>query len=212
MTKYPRTPHLPWSPGATSDDKFIEDMSTLTSASSVVVTEKVDGENTTLTRDHVHARSLDSRDHPSRHWVKGLWSTIRHEIPEGFKICGENLWAVHSIEYRSLPSYFLVFAVFDEETVLSWEDTVAVAEMLGLHTVPVLYRGPWNEAAVRACMTGDAGSRCGGEQEGYVVRVASSFLTSGFGTHVAKYVRNGHVQTDQHWMHGPCRKNHLTTE
>lgn len=36
----------------------------------VVITEKMDGENTTLYRDGLHARSLDSRHHPSRNWVK----------------------------------------------------------------------------------------------------------------------------------------------
>ncbi|MFE9924807.1 RNA ligase family protein, partial [Streptomyces sp. NPDC005774] len=44
---YPRTPHLPWSPGAASDDIRAGDLSGLRGRE-VVVTEKLDGENTTL--------------------------------------------------------------------------------------------------------------------------------------------------------------------
>jgi hypothetical protein len=63
--RYPRTPHLPWSPGATPDDVRAGDLSGLLGRE-VVVTEKPDGENTTLYADGVHARSLDSAHHPSR--------------------------------------------------------------------------------------------------------------------------------------------------
>ncbi|MGC5412734.1 RNA ligase family protein, partial [Streptomyces sp. DT225] len=58
-THYPRTPHLPWSPGATSDDVRMTDLAAL-AGTEVVVTEKLDGENTTLYADGLHARSLDS--------------------------------------------------------------------------------------------------------------------------------------------------------
>lgn len=42
--KYPRTPHLPWSPGATSDDKYIQDLNSF-KGRKIVITEKMDGEN-----------------------------------------------------------------------------------------------------------------------------------------------------------------------
>ena len=54
-THYPRTPHLPWSPGATPDDVRAGDPGALRGRE-VVVTEKLDGENTTLYRDGMHAR------------------------------------------------------------------------------------------------------------------------------------------------------------
>ena len=56
MIKYPRTPHLPTSPGLTNDDRIIKDLSLL-ERSQVVITEKMDGENTTISRDYIHARS-----------------------------------------------------------------------------------------------------------------------------------------------------------
>ena len=71
--KYPRTWHLPWSPGATKDDRVLPDTAHFNSQE-VVVTVKMDGENTTLYPDYLHARSLDSRNHPSRNWIKNLHS------------------------------------------------------------------------------------------------------------------------------------------
>ena len=66
MKKYGRTYHLPQSPGVTSDDKVLRDLSVLAAAEEVIFTEKMDGENTTIYNDGCHARSPDSGYHPSR--------------------------------------------------------------------------------------------------------------------------------------------------
>ncbi|RAP39594.1 hypothetical protein BYZ73_19735 [Rhodovulum viride] len=50
-----RTVHLPFSPGATSDDKIMSSLEGLM-AEDLVVTEKMDGENTTLHAGGSHAR------------------------------------------------------------------------------------------------------------------------------------------------------------
>lgn len=42
--KYPRTFHLPWSLGATSDDKVLKNVDHF-EGTCVVITEKMDGEN-----------------------------------------------------------------------------------------------------------------------------------------------------------------------
>jgi hypothetical protein len=165
----------------------------------VIVTEKLDGENTSLYLDHIHARSMESNPHPSRTWVKQLHGCIRHEIPEGYRICGENLFAKHSIHYRNLPTYFFVIGVYGPDNIcLSWDDTKEWCELLGLHTVPELYRGPWDENVIKGLWKGI--STYGGEGEGYVVRTAAAFHYDQFWHSVAKYVRASHVQTSQHWM------------
>lgn len=69
--KYPRTYHLTWSPGTTSDDKILTTTSQF-DGKEVIVTEKMDGENCTIGSDYTHARSIDSQHHSSRSWVKGL--------------------------------------------------------------------------------------------------------------------------------------------
>lgn len=203
--KYPRTPHLPWSPGATSDDVFLADTHTFWECE-VVVTEKMDGENTSMYTNYIHARSIDSKHHPSRTWVKAFHGSIAHAIPAGWRLCGENLYARHSIAYDNLPSYFVLFSVWDEHNrALSWDDTLQWAERLGMAVPKQLYRGVWNEQALRSIAV-DTES-C----EGYVLRTVQGFAYQHFHEHVAKWVRAKHVQTDTHWMYAPVVPNGLAT-
>lgn len=196
-TKYPRTPHLPASPGRAFDDVTLADVSHLRALSEIVVTEKMDGENTTLYRDYLHARSVTYQSHASRNCLKRWHATFCADIPIGFRICGENLHAKHSILYEALPAHFLVFAIFDGDICLLWAETEAWSELLGLAMVPILYRGAWDDRAVVACFTGN--SRFGGAQEGYVVRNSAAFSQPTFGENVAKFVRARHVTTAENW-------------
>ncbi|MFH9348014.1 RNA ligase family protein [Kitasatospora sp. NPDC017646] len=198
---YPRTPHLPWSPGAAADDVRTGDLSGLAGAE-VVVTEKLDGENTTLYADGLHARSLDSAHHPSRAWVKGLQSRVGPRIPAGWRVCGENLFARHSIPYADLDSWFHGFSVWtDRDRCLDWDDTVRFLRRLGIPTPRVLWRGRYDERALRALRL-DLD-----RQEGYVVRTVRGFPRAEFGDRVAKWVRPQHVRTDTHWMHAAVVEN-----
>lgn len=197
--KYPRTFHLPWSEGRTSDDKvWTKDILV---GREVVVTEKFDGENTTIYPDGTcHARSLSSSAHPSRDYVRALAARVGYKLPSSYRVCGENLYAQHSLAYKDLEDYFLVFSVWEGDVCLSWEETVLWASELGLKTVSVLYQGAW-PVDPKSFWKGPEVS------EGYVVRDAGSFAMDEFTTKVAKYVRKGHVQTGDHWMHQEVRPN-----
>ncbi|TWG05075.1 RNA ligase [Streptomyces brevispora] len=175
-THYPRTPHLPWSPGATSDDVRLAGLRDLT-GTEVVVTEKLDGENTTLYADGLHARSLDSAHHPSRGRVKALQGRIGPRIPAGRRICGENMFARHSIPYEDLASHFYGFAVWDGDHCLGWDRTVAFLRDLGIPTPPVLWRGVFDARAERTLRALRLDT---GRQEGYVVRPAEGFPAAAF--------------------------------
>ena len=204
--KYPRTYHLPWSPGVTKDDRVLESLARF-NGSEVVVTVKMDGENTTLGRGYMHARSLEYDPHPSRSLVKALHARIAFDIPEGWRVCGENIYAEHSIPYKHLESYFQVFSIWNERNVcLAWDETLEYASLLGLKTVPVLYRGPWDTKLIQGLYSPSyAGDAC----EGYVVRLAESFRYREFRECAAKYVRAGHVQTHGHWMRAQVVPNKL---
>ena len=204
--KYPSSPHVPWSPGVSGDDVILANTEPF-SGKEVVVTEKMDGENTTMYGDHIHARSLDSRHHPSRDWVKHLHGQIRHNIPEGYRICGENVYARHSIQYENLDSYFYLFSVWDERNhALDWDATLEWAALLGLQTPQEFYRGPWDvEAIQKLDLDTDL-------VEGFVVRTVEGFAFGDFRHHLAKWVRKNHVQTDQHWMHAQVIPNGLKGE
>ena len=201
--KYPRTFHLPWSEGCTSDDKKLAGSDHFI-GQQVVITEKMDGENTTIYHDHVHARSLDGSHHWSRSRVKELQSRL-YDLPEDLRICGENLYAKHSIKYDNLVDYFQVFGIWSNEECLSWKDTVEWAEILGLKTVPVLYSGVYSYPIIKEIQSKMDFSR----NEGYVVRLADSFRMKDFSKSVAKYVRANHVQTDEHWMTAAPETNTL---
>ncbi|KGR84586.1 RNA ligase family protein [Lysinibacillus odysseyi] len=207
-TKYPRTFHLPWSRTKTDDDKVLRSIDHF-KGKEVIVTEKLDGENTSLYTNYQHARSIDSKDHPSRHWLKQFHAAFAYEIPEDWRVCGEYVYAKHSIFYEELTHYFYLFSIWNEKNhCLSWDETMEWAKLLRLETVPVLYRGIWDEAVIKKCFTGS--SKFGGAQEGYVVRLAEEFSYENFSTSVAKFVRKNHVQTDQHWMQNAVEPNQLT--
>lgn len=200
---YPRTPHLPWSPGASSDDVRVGGMSGLVGRE-VVVTEKLDGENTTMYPDGLHARSLDSAHHPSRAWIKALHGRIARSIPPGRRVCGENLYARHSIAYPDLESWFYAFSVWDGDHCLDWDRTVRFTRRLGVPVPPVLWRGTFDERSLRALRLDTA------QREGYVVRTVEGFPREEFAHRVAKWVRPRHVQTDEHWMLAPVVANELS--
>lgn len=219
--KYPHTPYLSFSPTIESIDEYHKNTKLIFNnddfrGKSFVATIKMDGENTTMYPDHIHARSLDSRHHESRSYVKKLHDQIRHDIPRGWRICGENMYAVHSIKYDSLEDYFLVFSIWDSDNeCITWKDTVQYSNELGLKTVPVIkaIKNTSYDKRNYFCLVDpdnvivDTDILKG--QEGFVVRNVSSFKYDEFLTNVAKWVRVNHIQTDQHWMSKKVEKNLL---
>lgn len=205
--KYPRTYHLPYSPGLSKSDRQLTDISVIENADEIIITEKYDGENTTLYNDYIHARSLEYCNHTSRNWIKNLHARIAHEIPETFRICGENLYAKHSIGYDSLESFFLVFSIWDGSTCLDWNSTVEYSKMLGLCTVNVIFRGKYNKSSINNIIAKMNTNLV----EGFVVRNAGEFELKDFRYNVAKYVRANHVTTDGHWRNRSITLNKIQT-
>ena len=199
FTRHARIFHLSWSGGLARDDRVLHDLSRL-EGTEVVATVKLDGENTSFYRDGLHARSLEFVPRVDRGELRALHASIAHEIPDGWRICGENMWAAHSCYYENLKSIFYVHSIWRSATsCLSWDETCEWAALLDLPVVPEIYRGPWNEDVLRSLHRPEHnGDPC----EGYVVRVTSSFehdLNAEALQHLAKYVRAGHVQTQAHW-------------
>jgi len=234
--KYPRTYHFSFSESLQNDDRMLHSLSALKDRR-IIVTEKIDGENFSMYRNYSHCRSIGGNDHPSRHFVKSVHAGIKHLIPEGWRICGENMFALHSIYYTELPSYFIVFAIFnDYNEEIPWDKTVEMCNDLGLVHVPVLYDGQWDLDKIKACYTGVSAYKgwqpkktipdfktfrelilegilverfSDPTQEGYVTRVADSFHYDNFANHTVKFVRKGHVTTSDHWMSEQMIKNRL---
>ncbi len=198
LMKYPKTPHLPNSEAYTADDVVLNEFPYFTNKP-VVATLKMDGECTSMYGgyNYIHARSLEPLGrHTSHSWIKTLYANIYPYIPNGWRICGENLYAKHSIEYRHLESYFYVFSIWYHDVCLSWNNTIKFCKQFGLTTVPMIYYGIFDSKEIHKnypkVYNGDL-------TEGYVVRQSGEFEYKDFQNCVAKYVRKNHVQTTTHW-------------
>jgi len=202
MSKYGSTFHLPFSPGLSRDDKRSNDQSQLL-GKEIIITEKLDGENTGITRPGVYARShVEFTKNPWATMVRQLHGRIGYEIPENVFLFGENMEGIHSIEYSNLTSPFYLFGIRENTTWWSWDEVEEWAYLLDIPVAPVLFRGSVEsikelQNKIETFM--ESGSILGGLIEGVVVRTATEFEDSEFQTHVQKYVRENHVQTDEHW-------------
>jgi hypothetical protein len=191
--KFPKTFHAPWSLGITNDDKIHKNMDCFI-GKEVVVLEKRDGENANLDKWGTWARSVDSTGGELRTRMRSIYSRIGHQLSDNQRICGENLQYEHSIRYENI-SAFEVFSIWDGPKRESWDDTVLMCEVLDLVHVPVLWRGIYDENEIRKVeRTMDFT-----KQEGYVITTVSGFDIRDYDKYVAKFVRKGHVQTDEHW-------------
>ena len=137
---------------------------------------------------------------------------IKNDLGD-IEIFGENLYAVHSIEYQRLETHFYVFAVRCMDQWLSWEEVKFYAALFDFPTVPELkiesvsgltpellkqeiIRMSQEPAIFGSCepWTKEVCTR-----EGVVSRNVGEYLVSEFAHNVFKYVRKGHVKTDEHW-------------
>lgn len=204
--KYPRTYHVHWS-NMLKDDRMLPDDKFFV-GKRVIATVKMDGENTTMYRDYIHARSLDWAPHETRKWVKGLWSQIAYLLDENMRICGENLFAVHSVKYSDLKSYFMMFSMWSDHKCLTWEETVEYSKILGLEMVPVFFDGIYDRETIIKKF-----EDLGKHHEGYVIRLADEFTYMDFRKSVAKYVRPEFRQalnnSHGHWVSKKIETNKL---
>lgn len=177
----------------------------------VVHTEKLDGENNCLSRYGVFARSHAApTTSPWSKAIRNRWELIKNDLDD-VEIFGENLYAIHSIEYRRLEHYYYVFAVRIADTWLSWEEVKFYAGMFDFPTVPELdIVKPTDEGSFRqglmmlveqssALDSYDTITTEPCTREGIVSRNTAEYPVEHFAQHVFKYVRKGHVKTDEHW-------------
>jgi hypothetical protein len=210
--KYGRTWHYPFSPGTTSDDRINHHYwNDVAKINQLIHTEKLDGENNCLSKYGVYARSHAAPTTSA--WTSKLrerWESIRHDLGE-LEIFGENLYAIHSIEYKKLDHYYYVFGIRYLDKWLSWEETKHYAALLDFPVVPELsivkpldkavfeneILRLVNEPSVFDSVDTISLGTC--TREGIVSRNTEEYPVDDFQHHVFKYVRKGHVKTDEHW-------------
>jgi hypothetical protein len=229
--KYPRTPHLFGSKG-TDDDKHLgrKESEAFIADRSLIVEEKIDGTNvgihfTTRGRMVLQCRGHEITEgmHPQYDLFK-QWTSVKRPVLEAmlgnrFILYGEWLYAKHSVHYRALPHYFFEFDLYDKDAA-QFLDLATRLQMLdgtGLHTVPVLHRGPATAEELRALIGPSAfgsafdnpiSGRTDQLMEGLYVRTESG----GHVTGRAKMVRPEFVEKvkqSEHWQHQAIVPNRL---
>lgn len=208
--KYSRTYHYDFSPGTTSDDRINYDWwRDVNNINNLVYLEKLDGENNCISKLGVFARSHATiTNHKWSNYLKEKWSIIKNDLGD-LEIFGENLYAIHSIEYKELNSYFYVFAIRENDVWLSWEEVKFYSKLLDFENVPEIkieradskenyikniQLAVSNPSKFKSCENSIA---C--NMEGLVTRNYDKFDINAFSNNVFKWVRKNHVKTDEHW-------------
>ncbi len=199
--KFPRTYHLPWSPGATSDDKKHRDISFLLDTP-LVITEKLDGENQCWSRDNFHLRSESSNGGQLRSRAKAKWAEVRAHLSKRFLFYIEDISNVHSIEYEDYSNLFFLIGLYDLLDQQWLEVNPARGQQcLGLPDPPRLYEGVVKTEAELEALTNFLAkepSSLGGDLEGLVITPAGDFKD--WSSSTAKWVRANHIKTNNHWL------------
>ena len=208
--KYPHTPYFEFSPSVDAKDTRRDGYFNVANFLnvSIIITEKMDGSNCSLTNKKVAARNGFDAPHISFDYIKSMHSQVSEKIPEDIVVFGEWLYAKHSIHYKELSGYFQVFAVYQNGHWLSWDDVEKVSGEIGFpvvsHSSPVTFHDTKELIGYITRYSENVITHGG---EGTVTRIAGSF--SEFKNSVAKYVRKNHVQTSSHWSKQKLIKNLL---
>ena len=212
-----RTYHFDFSPGTTSDDRINREWwNDMYDMERIIHTEKLDGENTCLNGIGIFARSHAAPTrHPWSSFLKPKFSMIQNDLKENnIELFGENIYAIHSIIYPNIENHFYIFGVRILDKWLSWEEVQWYADffeyptvpVIGEHQVPLITKDSVKEYVIEEASKPSAfGSLQNGlkpkpcTMEGIVTRNVDEYDVKEMSYNIFKYVRKGHVQTDEHW-------------
>ena len=220
--RFPHTPHLAWlGQGTTRDDKVLSvSEADAFLAHPVVLEEKVDGANLGFSVDASGAIRAQNRGQYLQRPFSGqfarlnCWLALHEEalidaLGESLVLFGEWVAAVHSLEYGSLPDYFLVFDVYDRSQKRFWSTVRrnALAARHGLHVVHQAGVGRYRlNSLKRMIATTPSAYRDSGSEGIYLRREDEDWLIAR-----AKLVHPDFVQNiGEHWRSRSLRWNALS--
>jgi len=201
IPKYPRTFHFPFSPNISNNDRIIKDISPFLNKQ-LIITEKLDGDNTAIYNGEVYSRSNTSTaSHESFNIIKNIfaWKTINIKDKVFY---GENLYRVHSITYNNLSSYFYVFNILSGNIWLPWKNITDICQELDFKTVPYVDKKVFKSSTeLKDFLLNEINkeSILGGIREGLVVRPYDGFFSTSFNSHVGKIVSKSFSNDNINW-------------
>lgn len=219
--RFPHTPHLAWlGDGSPRDDKLLAPNEvTGLLAGDVVVEEKLDGANVgfSLALDgHLRAQNRGqylAEPHAGQFarlpaWLSQHGDALRSALTPNLILFGEWCAARHSLDYVTLPDWFLLFDVYDRIADRFWSSSRrnALASGAGLVTVPQLLHGKATVQTLKQLVTETASRYRTGALEGVVIRRESVDWCEAR----AKLVRPDFTQAiDTHWRKRPLEWNRI---
>ena len=211
IAKYPKTPYWPFSPSLLEDRGSRDCADPLSFVGcEIVVTEKLDGSNTLVHRGRAYGRSVT--DPSEEKWMAMVKKHIAWKVREpDVLLYGEDIYAVHSIEYGPVREdrTFYAFALRRGDLFAPFSEVEAYGADHDIAVVPVLHRGTFHSVSTVRDFVAAAHeevSALGGDREGVVLRRAAGFSAGDFGQSVCKSVRAKHVRTSEDWRRTwrPC--------
>ena len=222
--RFPHTPHIAWlAAGAPRDDKVLspEEAQALL-ADEVVLEEKLDGANLGFSVSPEGQLRAQNRGQ----YLEGLGGALpgqfvrlspwlaQHEdrlfdaLGTDLIAFGEWCAARHSLDYPTLPDWWLLFDVYDRQQGRFWSTARrdAWARDNGLVVVPRLHLGHVTEADLRQAVAGRTSRFRPGPLEGVVVRHEDADWLQARG----KLVRPDFTQAiESHWRNRAIEWNQL---
>lgn len=222
--RFPHTPHIAWlGEGQPRDDKVLaaHEVTDLL-ADTVWVEEKLDGANLGISLRADGTLRAQNRGQYLLEPYAGQFSRLNSWLAQhqwafaqvlnaDLIVFGEWCAAKHSLDYESLPDWFLVFDVYDRRHQRFWSSArrnALVAE-LGLVTVPVLFEGPASLPELEMLLKQSTSRYRSGAPEGLIIRKESDQWCDSR----AKLVRAEFTQTiGEHWRSRAIEWNQVAPE
>ena len=209
--RFPHTPHLAWlASGIPRDDKVLTPTEAkMLLAGEVVVEEKLDGANLGFSlgvdgrlrvqnRGQYLAEPYTGQFARLSPWLVQHGDALVAQLTHDLIVFGEWCAAKHSLDYHTLPDWFLLFDVYECKAGKFWSTRRrdVLAAQAGLSTVLLLCRGTTSLSALEALLDKQLSHYRDGHLEGMVIRYESADWCEAR----AKLVRPDFTQTiAEHW-------------
>lgn len=223
--RFPGTTHIAWlADGSPREDKVLSRKEAEAFLESVVcIEEKVDGANLgfSLSPDGtVRAQNRGQYLHSPHagqfarvpEWLEmhgvGIHTALALHADAGLILFGEWCAARHSLDYTTLPDWFLLFDVYERTSSRFWSSARrnALAAQCGLATVPTLLQGRFTLDELKSMLDTTQSRYRKGKLEGIVIRQESADWCEAR----VKLVRPDFTQTIlEHWSRRRLEWNRL---
>lgn len=222
--RFPHTPHIAWlADGEPRDDKVLSSTEVKSLlAGEVVVEEKLDGANLGFSlgpNGDLRAQNRGqylAEPHAGQFarlpaWLAQHSDDLAVALTPELMLFGEWCAARHSLDYSTLPDWFMVFDVYDRKAEKFWstQRRNALASAMDLATVPELNRAKLTLPQLKTLLTTQPSRYRVGPIEGIVIRRESADWCEDR----AKLVRPDFTQAiGEHWRKRCIEWNRLAPE